>query len=131
MTKFALPTVSIFDMDSLEELKTLTEPIVVGFFASEDKARIETFTMVAESLRGEYYFGVSNTASFAEVEGVSQPAIVQYTAFDRDKSCFEGKFDTESIQNFVKSSKFPLVGEVTPGTYMDYKKVTDFTGSYP
>ena len=124
MTKQSLPAVSVLTADTLEEFKTADKVVLVGYFAADDKTANATFSEVAESLRDDYLFGAINDAALAKAEGVKQPAIVLYKAFDEGKNTFEEKFDKETITKFAKTSAVPLVGEVGPETYAGYMAVS-------
>ena len=124
MTKQALPAVSVLTADTLEDFKTADKAVFVGYFAADDKASNATFSEVAESLRDDFLFGSVNDAALAKTEGVKQPAIVLYKAFDEGKNTFEEKFDKETITKFAKTAAVPLVGEVGPETYSTYMAVS-------
>lgn len=124
MTKQSLPAVSTLTTDTLEDFKTADKVVVVAYFAADDKASNATFTEVAESLRDDYLFGAINDATLAKAEGVKQPAIVLYKAFDEGKNTFSEKFDKEAITTFTKTAATPLVGEVGPDTYASYMAVS-------
>ena len=124
MTKQSLPAVSTLTGDTLEEFKTADKVVLVGFFQADDKSSNTTFSEVAEGLRDSFLFGATNDAALAKAEGVKQPAIVLYKAFDEGKNVFEEKFDKASIEKFAKTAAVPLVGEVGPETYADYMAVS-------
>lgn len=123
MTKQALPAVSLLTSESFEEFKTADQVVVVAFFEADDKTSNTTFSQVAESMRDEYLFGATNDAKMAKDEGVKQPSLVLYKSFDEGKDTYEGKFETEAITKFTKTSAIPLVGEVGPDTYAGYMAV--------
>ena len=124
MTKQSLPAVSILTADTLEDFKTADKVVLVGYFAADDKTANATFSEVAESLRDDYLFGATSDAALAKAEGVKQPAIVLYKAFDEGKNTFDEKFDKETITKFAKTFAVPLVGEVGPETYAGYMAVS-------
>ena len=123
MTKQSLPAVSVLTKDTLEEFKTADKVVLVAYFDSGDKTSNTTFTEVAEALRDDYLFGATNDAALAKAEGVKQPSIVLYKAFDEGKNTFEEKFDKDTITKFAKTAAVPLVGEVGPDTYAGYMAV--------
>ena len=123
MTKQALPAVSVLTSETLEEFKTSDKVVVIAYFDADDKTSNTTFSEVAEGLRDEYLFGATNDAKLAKAEGVKQPGIVLYKAFDEGKNVFEEKFDKEAIAKFTKTAAIPLVGEVGPDTYAGYMAV--------
>jgi protein disulfide-isomerase A1 len=121
MIKQSLPAVSILTKDTLEDFKTADKVVVVAYIAADDKASNETFTALAEANRDTYLFGGVNDAAVAEAEGIKAPAVVVYKSFDEGKNVFDGeKFDQEAINEFVKASATPLIGEVGPETYSGY-----------
>ena len=123
MTKQALPAVSLLTIDTVEDFKTADKVVLVGYFATDDKASNTTFTEVADSLRDDYLFGAINDATLAKAAGVKQPAVVLYKTFDELQNKFEEKFEKEAITKFVKTAATPLVGEVGPDTYSNYMAV--------
>lgn len=124
MIKQSLPAVShLQSSDALEEFKTADKVVVVAYHAANDKSVNETFTEVADAMRDTYLFGASTDAALAKAEGVKQPAIVLYKAFDEGKVTFEG-FTKEKIEEWIKTAATPLIGELGPDTYSDYMEVS-------
>lgn len=124
MTKQAMPAVSLLESAAtLEEFKTADKVVLVGYFGADDKSSNATFTEVAEELRDSFLFGATSDADLAKAEGVKQPSIVLYKAFDEGKNTFEEKFTKESISDFAQKASTPLVGEVGPDTYAGYMAV--------
>lgn len=123
MTKQMLPAVSLLTKDTLEEFKTADKVVLVAYIGADDKASNATFTELAERLRDTYLFGATNDAALAKAEGVKQPSIVLYKAFDEGKNTFTEKFDKDAIEEFAKTAAIPLVGEVGPETYAGYMAV--------
>lgn len=128
MTKQALPAVSMLTSDTLEEFKTQDKVVVVAYFASADKASNETFSQVADSMRDEFLFGATNDAAMAEAAGVKQPGVVMYKDFDEGVVTFDKQFETEAMEEFVKTASVPLVGEIGPETYAGYMAVSTMLG---
>ncbi len=129
MTKQLLPAISILTKDTLEEFKTADKVVLVAYIDANDKSSNATFTEVAEALRDTYLFGATNDVKMAKAEGVKQPSIVLYKAFDEGKNTFEEKFDKIAIENFAKAASVPLVGEVGPETYAGYMAVSGRTNT--
>lgn len=124
MTKQSLPAVSLLATSAaLEEFKTADKVVLVGYFGADDKASNTTFDEVAESLRDSYLFGATSDAALAAAEGVKQPAIVLYKAFDEGKNEFTKAFTKDDIAEFAKTAATPLIGEVGPETYSGYMDV--------
>lgn len=125
MTKQSLPAVSeLKSSEALEEFKTADKVVLVGYFAADDKTNNATFTEIAEEQRDSFLFGASSDADLAKAEGVKQPAIVLYKAFDEGKNTFEKKFTKEAIMEFAQTASTPLIGEVGPETYSGYMAVS-------
>lgn len=123
MTKQSLPAVSILTKETIEEFKSADKVVLVAFFEADDKASNSSFSEVAETLRDSYLFGATNDATLAKAEGVKQPSLVLYKAFDEGKATYDGKFEKEAIESFTKVAATPLVGEVGPETYAGYMAV--------
>jgi protein disulfide-isomerase A1 len=125
MTKQSMPAVSLLESSSaLEEFKTADKIVLVGFFAADDKSSNATYTSVAEEMRDGALFAATSDAELAKAEGVKQPAVVLYKAFDEGKNTFEEKFDKDAITQFISTASTPLVGEVGPETYAGYMAVS-------
>ena len=120
MIKQSLPSVSTLTKDTLEDFKKADKVVLVAYLDAADKASNEVFSAVADKLRDNCPFGISNDAALAEAEGVTAPAIVLYKEFDEGKAVFSEKFDAEAIEKFTKTAATPLIGEVGPETYADY-----------
>ncbi|KAF7191474.1 Protein disulfide-isomerase [Pseudocercospora fuligena] len=121
MTKQSLPAVSLLQTaEALDEFKTADKVVLVAYHTADDKSSNATFTEVAESLRDTYLFGATSDAALAEAEGVKQPAIVLYKAYDEGKVVFEEGLAKEKIEEWIKTAATPLIGEVGPETYAGY-----------
>jgi protein disulfide-isomerase A1 len=123
MTKQSMPAVSSVSEETLEEFKTLDKIVIVGYVGSDDKTSNKSFTSFAEANRDNFMFAASNDAALAKAEGAKQPSIVLYKDFDEKKDVYDGKFDEESIMQWVKTASTPLVGELGPETYAKYMSV--------
>lgn len=123
MTKQSLPAVSTLTTETIEEFKTADKVVLVAYFEADDKASNSSFSQVADALRDSYLFGATNDATLAKAEGVKQPAVVLYKAFDEGKAIFDRKFEKEALESFAKIAATPLVGEVGPETYAGYMAV--------
>lgn len=120
MIKQSLPAVSQLTKDTIEDFKTADKVVVVAYLDAEDKASNEIFSTIAEAQRDSFLFGAVTDAAVATAEGVTAPAIVLYKKFDEGKDIMAEKFDAENIEQFVKTSSIPTVGEVGPETYAGY-----------
>lgn len=120
MIKQSLPAVSNVNEANIEEFKTMDKIVIIGYLASDDKAKTETFTKFAESQRDNYLFASSNEPALAEKEDVKQPSLVLYKDFDEKKAVYEGEWTDEAIHSWVKTASTPLVGVVGPETYSGY-----------
>lgn len=120
MTKQSMPAISRLEKDSIEEFKTADKVVLIGYYGKDDKASDETFTAVANGLRDSFLFGTTDDKELAKAEGVTQPSIVLYKAFDEGKDVFKEKFEKEAIEQFAKTAAVPLIGEIGPETYSGY-----------
>ncbi|KAJ5627584.1 hypothetical protein N7528_005011 [Penicillium herquei] len=120
MTKQSMPAVSSVDEDNLEDFKTLDKIVIIGYVGADDKSSNKSFTAFAEAQRDNYLFGASSDAELAKSQDAKQPSIVLYKDFDEKKDVYEGKFDEESILEWIKVASTPLVGELGPETYSKY-----------
>ncbi|KAI9671597.1 MAG: protein disulfide-isomerase precursor [Trizodia sp. TS-e1964] len=120
MIKQSLPAVSILGKDTIEEFKKADKVVIVAYFEADDKATNETYSSVADLLRDSHLFGATNDAALAKEAGIKAPALVLYKNFDEPRTVFDGKFEKEAIEDFIKKASVPLVGEVGPETYAGY-----------
>lgn len=123
MTKQSLPAVSLVNKETIEEFKSADKVVLVGFFDAKDTKSNTTFTSLGESMRDNFLFGATSDPELAEAEGVKQPGVVLYKQFDEGKNVFDGKFETEALEQFAKTASVPLIGEVGPETYAGYMAV--------
>ena len=120
MIKQSLPAVSPVTSENFDAFIKSDKVVIVGFFDATDAATNEIFTAVANAQRDDFLFGVTNDAALAKAEAVKQPAIVLYKKYDEGKNVYEGKLETEAIQNWSKKASIPLIGEIGPETYSGY-----------
>lgn len=120
MTKQALPAVSTLDKDNITAFKTADKVVLIAYLDADDKETTEAYTKAATAQRENFLFGSTTDAALAKEEGVKTPAIVMYKAFDEPKTVYDGKIDTEEIEQFIKTASIPLIGEVGPDTYANY-----------
>ena len=120
MIKQSLPAVSILDKDTIKDFKTADKVVLIAYLDADDKESTEAYTKAATNLRDNYLFGSTTSATLAKKEGVKAPAIVLYKAYDEPKTVYDGKLDSEEIEQFVKTVSVPLIGEVGPDTYAGY-----------
>lgn len=124
MTLRQLPTISNLTANTIEDFKALNKAVVVAFFSADDADSYSVYATLAESLRDQYVFGVSNDASLAEVEQIERPSIVVYKDFDGRKDTLRKPFDELTIIEFINAASIPLIGEVTESTHGDYLRVS-------
>jgi hypothetical protein len=68
----SLPAISTVTSDSIEDFKSVSNVVVVGYFAPDDGISNEAFKSVAEALHENYLFGVANDDALAKAEQISQ-----------------------------------------------------------
>ena len=124
MTKQAMPAVSDLNKDNIEDFKAADKVVVVAYVSSDDKASNETFTSVANDLRDHFVFGATNDPELATAEDIKVPSVVLYKSFDEGKNVFDGAFNKDEIEQFVKTASVPLIGEIGPETYSGYMSVS-------
>lgn len=121
MVKQSLPAVSTLNKDTIAEFKTADKVVVVAYSDGADTEAVEAFAKAAGALRENFMFGSVSDGAVAKEEGVKAPSIVLYKTFDENKVVYDGKLDdADEIQQFVKTSSVPLIGEVGPETYAGY-----------
>lgn len=90
---------------------------VLAFIDGEDKASINIYSDLAERLRGEYVFALTQNSSRAIDEGVARPSLLLFSTFDERRSNYAGPFDPEALESFIKQHGRPLIGELHPEVY--------------
>ncbi|KIX98210.1 uncharacterized protein Z520_06290 [Fonsecaea multimorphosa CBS 102226] len=121
LTRQTLPAISEVTADSLQELKSKSDVVVVGFFAPGDKDSREAFTSVAEALHEDYLFGITGDEDLARREQIAVPGIVLYKNFDEKKNILEmPSYDSRAISAFVKAASTPLVADFHPELHVNF-----------
>ena len=123
MTRQSLPTISIITADSLQDFKSTSNVVVVGYFMPDDNVSHEAFTSVAEAMHEDYVFGVTNDDVLAKTEQINVPGIALYKNFDEGKNIFELTHDSQAISTFIKAAGTPSVVEFHPELYFSYVNV--------
>ena len=116
--------ISTITVGSLEDFKNASDVVVVGYFAPDDKASQEAFTLLAESMRDDCLFGVADDA-VAKAEKINIPSVVVYKAFDEGKNVFELTPDVPDMSARVKRAGRPLVVEFLPELHDDCLNVRE------
>jgi protein disulfide-isomerase A1 len=120
----SLPTISIVTADLLQDFKSISNVVVVGYFAPDDCISYEAFKSVAEAMQEDYLFGVTNDDTLAKAEQINVPSIALYKNFDEGKNVFELTHDSQAITTFVKAASTPLVVEFLPELHASYVTVS-------
>lgn len=100
---------SVGDVDQFSKTDRVT---VVGYFDEKDSKSAATFGGIAKDNRDDCLFGHISDTAFGDIEGLRQPAIVLYKAFDDGKDVFTEDFSPENIENFLIESTLPLIPEI-------------------
>ncbi|KAF5232673.1 hypothetical protein FANTH_12879 [Fusarium anthophilum] len=93
---------------------------IVAFIDDQDKELVEIYLQVAEQLKGEYAFAISHNSSRANDEDVTRPGILLLSAFDERRSGYEGPFDHDALQLFIRKYGTPLIRELHPEVYASF-----------
>ncbi|KAM0211030.1 hypothetical protein ACHAQD_010495 [Fusarium lateritium] len=96
---------------------------IVAFIDDQDKDLIELYSQVAEQLRGEYAFAISHNSSRANDEGVTRPGILLLSTFDERRSSYQGPFDHDALELFIRKHGTPLIGELHPEVYASFAEI--------
>jgi len=94
--------------------------VVIGFFKGSDSAEYKAFASAASKLRDDYVFGASVQSDVASKYDVKAPAVVLFKKFDEGKSVFDGNWEVEDIEKFVRNAATPLIDELGPENYSKY-----------
>lgn len=124
LTRQTLPAISEVTADSLQKLKSKSDVVVVGYFASGDKDSHEAFASVAEATHEDYLFGITGDEDLARQEQITIPGIVLYKNFDEKKNILEMPYDGQTIFTFVKAASTALVANFHPELHVNYVNVS-------
>jgi protein disulfide-isomerase A1 len=115
--------ISTITADSLEDFKSASDVVVVGYFAPDDKASHQGFTSLADSMRDDHLFGVVADDALAKAEKINIPGVAVYKAFDEGRNVFELTPDIHAMSALLKDASRPLVVEFLPELHDDYINV--------
>jgi len=114
---------------AFKELKTEAEVnefiknkvAVLAFLKGSSGTDVSTFSTVAEAFRSQdYVFAFVSSSSLISHFNGKVDTVRVYKTFDDPTTDYTGAFTVEGIVTFVKSSSFPLVGEIGPENYQQY-----------
>lgn len=111
MTKQSEPAVRELDAKKLDEFIKSDEVVFVANFPPES-SEAKAFASVANKYRNDFSFGKVNF-----------PPLAVYKKFDEGYVAFsppEGKYDEESMAEFVRGESIRLVDEIGPENYAKY-----------
>jgi protein disulfide-isomerase A1 len=98
--------------------------VLVGFFASGDSVSHATFTSVAEAMREDFVFGITNNEILAEREQINLPAMALYKAFDDEKNIFGLTHGVQAISTSIMAAGTPFVPDFHPELHQLYVDVS-------
>lgn len=97
----------------MEEFKTSSKVVVVGYFAASEKDPLATFTAVAEKLREDVVFGTVSDEALLKKESVKGFKVVLYKTFDEKLAAFdEKKLTEEALTKFIETKSIPIMVEL-------------------
>jgi protein disulfide-isomerase A1 len=124
MARQILPTVSVVTSASFQELRSKSDVVVVGYFASDDTFSHDAFTSVAEAMHEDYVFGITSDDTLAAREQINIPGIALYKTFDEEKNTFGPSHNVQAISTFIRAAGKPLTPEFHPEVYNRYVDVS-------
>src|SRR5438552_7466725 len=104
MIKQARPAVTFVTAENIATFNKSDKVVIVGFFDTADTASNQTFSAFANAQRDEFVFGATNDASLAKAEGVKQPGVVMFKAYDEGKTVYTGTFEQVTLQAWAKTT---------------------------
>lgn len=121
------PIVShLLSADDVALFRTIDNITILGYYDEDDHTSETVFTDIAKQKRGDYLFGSTSDDTFGKAEAVKKPSIVLYKDFDEGKNVYEGRLNTEEVEEFLFEATSPLVRKVgvdikfVPGSVSDY-----------
>ncbi|KAK5652287.1 hypothetical protein OQA88_10635 [Cercophora sp. LCS_1] len=100
----------------LDDLQRVHNTVAVAYLKPEDQAALQGFTAVAEEMRDDIVFCISDDGS---PEGTSVPSVVVYKNVAEERSVLPNPSTAEAIREFIKAAARPLVTELLPELYQD------------
>jgi len=104
-------------LDTSDAVKTFLEKevAVVGFFADKESDAAKAFVQAADGI-DDVEFGIVTDAAIAKENNVDGDKIVLFKKFDEGRNDYDGKYDADEIQKFVRANQLPLVTEFSDET---------------
>jgi len=105
------------DLDSAEAVTKFLEKevAVIGFFADKESEAAKAFIKAADGI-DDVEFGLVTDAALAKEQNVEGDKVVLFKKFDEGRNDYDGKYDADEIQKFVKANQLPLVTEFSDET---------------
>lgn len=114
----AAPAVADLDATNFTEFQNSDRVVIVGYAKDEaDKAALKA---VADRLRDDYLFGIVTDEALAKEHKVELPSLVLYKQFDEGRNDLPGAFETETIQEFIKTNSVPLLDAIDASNFQNY-----------
>jgi protein disulfide-isomerase A1 len=124
LNRLSFPTISTISATSLEDFKSSNDVVVVGYLTPDDKDSHEAFSSLAEAMRADYLFGITNDSALAKAEQVDMPGIAIYKAFDEGKKVLHLAHDIGQMSASLRAAARPLVIDFVSELHEDYLDVS-------
>jgi len=120
MKKLKQPSVTEVTAENFKEFSASDKVVIIAFLEPESTSDYVVFKAVAEAYRNEYSFGATTDKSLVQKQGIKVPSIVLFKKFDEGKNTYEGAFDSNPIEDFIRVNAIPLMDDVGPENYASY-----------
>ncbi|EDO36830.1 predicted protein, partial [Nematostella vectensis] len=108
------PAKDLATADAMKDFIT-KEVAVVGFFTDKESDAAKAFLSAADGI-DDVEFGIVSDKAIASEHKVEGDKIVLFKKFDEGRNDYDGEYDFEKIQQFVKANQLPLVTEFSDET---------------
>ncbi|XP_028395410.1 protein disulfide-isomerase 2-like [Dendronephthya gigantea] len=102
------------NLATIEDVKSFIqddEVAIVGFFPNAESSEAKAFIEVADSI-DEAVFGIVSNANIAKKYEIHGNGIILFKQFDERRVVFTGKYESDTISNFVDANRLPLVNQM-------------------
>ncbi|KAK0618899.1 disulfide isomerase PDI1 protein [Immersiella caudata] len=107
---------NIKSSSELNDFRSTHSTVIVAFLRPEDQTTLQAFTAVAEEMKEDIVFCISNHDT---PDGTSMPSVVVYKNVPEEKSVLPNPSTADAIREFIQAAAQPLVTELLPELHKD------------
>jgi len=103
------------DVKAFKEFTDKRQVCVIGYFKDVESAEAKAYLSAADGV-DDSEFGIVSDEALAKADDVEGNKVILYKQFDEGRNEYDGDFEAEKIQKFVKDNSLPLVTEFSDET---------------